>query len=106
MAWGAVFTDRGLIDDAGSTFLTCSEIAAEARRACRNGSSPLFPLRAGPEMSVFLSRARALLDANDILTGEFSEIFQGAALKDYADVSGNTGQVDLEIFFRTGCVPG
>jgi hypothetical protein len=43
---------------------------------------------------------------NDILTGEFSEIFQGAALKDYADVSGNTGQVDLEIFFRTGCVPG
>ncbi|MEZ4498270.1 MAG: hypothetical protein R2845_16180 [Thermomicrobiales bacterium] len=43
---------------------------------------------------------------NNILTGEFSEIFEGAALKDYADVSGNVGQVDMEIFFRTGCVPG
>ena len=43
---------------------------------------------------------------NDILTGEFASIFEGAALKDYADVSGGTGQVDLEIFFRSGCIPG
>jgi hypothetical protein len=43
---------------------------------------------------------------NDILTEEFPEIFNGAALKDYANVSGDTGRVDLEIFFRTGCVPG
>lgn len=43
---------------------------------------------------------------NSILTSEFSDIFEGAALKDYADVSGSTGRVDMEIFFRTGCVPG
>jgi hypothetical protein len=43
---------------------------------------------------------------NSILTGEFPDIFEGAALKDYADVSGNIGQVDMEIFFRSGCIPG
>jgi hypothetical protein len=39
------------------------------------------------------------------LTDDFSAIFENTAFNDYANLNQPYGQVDMEIYFYSGCVP-
>ena len=42
---------------------------------------------------------------NELLAEEFPDLFAGAAFEDFVNIGPSVGQVDIRIYFFTGCAP-
>ena len=75
-------------------------VLAPYRDRCRAGVVLTFGH--APDVEVGSAVAAAV---NGLLAEEFPDLFAGAAFEDFANVDPPVGQVDVRLYFFTGCAP-